>query len=131
MTLQVSTSRFSYAGPDRIDVTRGSLLAGRWSVLAPSGDLLQETHFRIKRAAHISPEQARGFWSRYVERYTEEMRGSYRRNRDVWDELLARPRAVIVCYCEIPERCHRTLLAGMLVKLGAVYEGEITTTRDR
>lgn len=117
--MKLYTAQFCYPGPDRIDVTRGSKKAGKWSVLAPSWDLLGDTHFRIKRNKDLTAEQALQIWSSYVERFTEEMRGSYRRNRDVWDELLGRERAVLVCYCADVRRCHRGLLADILVKLGA------------
>ena len=61
--------------------------------------------------------------------YTEEMRRSYRRNRRVWDGLLTLPAQTLACYCA-PDaggvlRCHRVLLAAMLVKLGATYAGEL------
>jgi uncharacterized protein YeaO (DUF488 family) len=64
-------------------------------------------------------------WPEYVERYTQIMRRSYRDNRPVWDMLLQAPRVVLVCYCTDPATCHRTVLARILVRLGASYYGEI------
>lgn len=64
-------------------------------------------------------------WERYVPAYTEEMRESYRRTRFAWSALLARDRAVLVCYCTDAAHCHRALLAGILGKLGADVRGEL------
>ena len=64
-------------------------------------------------------------WEKYVPAYTQEMRNSYSRNRDAWNLLLARDRAVLCCYCVNPARCHRTLLAEILGKLGAEVRGEL------
>jgi uncharacterized protein YeaO (DUF488 family) len=63
-------------------------------------------------------------WALYVEAYRSEMRESYRTQRAAWDALLARESVTLVCYCTDAERCHRTLLAGILAKLGATVAGE-------
>jgi hypothetical protein len=118
MTLRIHTARISYGGPDRLDVTRkgGSIFGPSWGLLTwalshPKDD----EHFEIYRA-----------------RYLAQMRQSYRDSRAAWDELLARDRAVLCCYCVNPARCHRTLLAELLVKAGEArgiavsYEGEIS-----
>ena len=60
----------------------------------------------------------------YVERYYALMRRSYREHRAAWDELLSQDEATLLCYCAKGKFCHRTLLAEILVKLGATYEGE-------
>ena len=65
-------------------------------------------------------------WPRYVADYTHEMRMSYRRNRLAWDALLARSEVTLLCYCTDANFCHRTVLAGILGKLGAVVKGERT-----
>ena len=49
---------------------------------------------------------------------------AYRENRERWAALLARPEATLLCFCNDPARCHRTVLARLLVKLGATYCGE-------
>jgi len=56
--------------------------------------------------------------------YTAEMRASYRERRLTWDALLAHAEVTLVCYCNDPAHCHRTLLAGILGKLGADVRGE-------
>jgi uncharacterized protein YeaO (DUF488 family) len=119
--LDVWTARVSYGGPDRLDVTRTAE-----SPFAPSWDLLQSA-----KKWHMENEQA---WERYRRRYTREMRHSWKFNRADWDnllyreQLLGRGRVVLCCYCVDPKRCHRTILAGLLVAAGGdgvVYHGEI------
>jgi uncharacterized protein YeaO (DUF488 family) len=110
--LRIQTARISYGGPDRLDVTRK---AG--SPFAPSWELL-------RWARNDGCTDAT--WETYSERYTAEMRRSYRKHRAAWDELLARGHVVLVCYCVDHRRCHRSLLASILVKLGAVYDGELS-----
>ena len=63
-------------------------------------------------------------WALYSAAYASEMRESYRTQRATWDALLARESVTLVCYCTDPARCHRTLLAGILAKLGATVVGE-------
>lgn len=70
-------------------------------------------------------------WRVYVPAFLEEMRASYRQHRVAWERLLARPRVVLACACKAPERCHRTILATLILpKLGAVYMGERVSRRD-
>lgn len=92
-------------------------------------------------------------WNKYVPLYVAEMRASHgaqpgaefwellstdeqlrvidaidrgvRYNPGAWKRLLGRDRVVLVCYCSEREMCHRTLLAQILKKLGAVYHGEV------
>lgn len=138
MTLRIMTSRITYRGTDRLDITRksggadGLPFAPSWAILRPAlGARLQAETIRKApqragapsnemRAAAIEQEA----WAAYVPLYTQEMRASYRAQRPAWGALLARERVVLCCYCTDAEHCHRTLLAGFLVKLGAIYEGE-------
>lgn len=108
MALVVHTARVDYGGPWRIDITRrgGSVFAPSW-ILLESG-----------QKGWIS-------WDEYRERYYDEMRKSYRAHRDKWLQLLARPCAVLVCFCPDPAECHRSLLADILGKLGARVAGEL------
>lgn len=124
-SLHVRTSRISYAGSDRLDVTRkgaddvGLAFAPSWKLLGP---VLQA------RAAGELDDDA---WRAYVDAYTDEMRASYRTNRASWDWLLARERVVLVCYCTDADRCHRRVLARILAKLGAVDEGEVAAAASQ
>ena len=123
---ELYTARISYGGPDRLDVTRKG-----GSIFAPAFDLLHAGNHGLID------------WPTYVERYTEQMRWCWKRAageaedyrraevRQRWLELLRRDRVVLCCYCTNPERCHRTILAGLLVKAGehvglpAEYLGEV------
>src|SRR5689334_10945285 len=52
--------------------------------------------------------------------------GHRRANRAWWAELLAREQVVLTCGCWRPDRCVRLVLAQVLARLGATYEGEET-----
>lgn len=117
--LEVWTARVSYAGTDRLDITRkggdpiGVTWAPTWATLRP---------LIVARAESDVAEE--GAWQTYIPAYRAEMRASYRTSRQVWNELLARERVTLVCFCVRPERCHRSLLAGYLSLLGARCLGE-------
>ena len=118
MTLLVRTARLSYSGPDALNVTRksadatGIVFAPSWRILKPA--LVARRDGRLDEA-----------WPGYVADYTTEMRRSFREQRAAWDALLARESVTLTCYCAQADRCHRTLLAGFLAKLGATYTGEV------
>lgn len=120
MTLVVHTARVTYRGPDRLDITRKGAtgpavaFAPSWKIVAP---ILQ-----LRREGDVGAEERA--WPGYVEAYTREMRNSYRGNFPVWAWLLNEREVTLLCYCMNPERCHRTLLAGFLGKLGAELRGE-------
>lgn len=120
MTLLIRTARVSYRGPDRLDVTRksarfdGIAFAPSWGILEPA--------LQARRDGRLDEA-----WPGYVADYTTEMRRSYREQRGAWDALLERETVTLVCYCKQADRCHRTVLADILVKLGATYEGEVNT----
>jgi hypothetical protein len=118
-TLRVYTARVTYAGPDRLDVTKSAGPDGL--PFAPSGRILWPLIAARKLHGAAAVEAA---WPSYVEKYTAEMRASYREQRLAWDALLARAEVTLVCYCTDPAHCHRKLLAEILGKLGATYEGE-------
>jgi len=114
--LHVWTANIGYPGPHRLDVTRKS--GGMFgSLFAPSWGLLKSTHPALGGTLP---------WEEYAKRYTQEMRASYAEHRSEWDTLLAAQWAVLVCYCREPTTCHRSLLSGILGKLGARVYGEIT-----
>ena len=128
MPLQVYTARLSfrwvngYSGEDGINVTRGS--GGDFgAVFAPSRPLLDEAN-QLKRAAGRSDEALDEVWRWYEPRYRAEMRRSYVDDRPTWETLLTEDEVTLLCYCKRPERCHRLILAEILVKLGATYKGE-------
>jgi hypothetical protein len=138
--LIVHTARLSPALRGRagvLDVTRksgsplGKVFAPSWEILRPALDLraqIKAAAIRGLEMIELETEYRRA-WERYIAAYTEEMRQSYRRNRRAWEGLLTLPEQTLACYCS-PDadgqlRCHRVLLAWMLVKLGATYAGEL------
>lgn len=112
MTMVVHTARISSRDPDRFDVTRASG-GPAGEPFAPSASLLS------------AGKSGRMAWEDYARHYTAEMRESYRRNPVAWDGLRTRPRVVLVCFCVDPGLCHRSVLAGILSKLGAEVRGEL------
>lgn len=144
MPLIVYTARISTRDPDRFDITRksggdlGLPFAPSWTILGPALEARRKSE-RLGQgpwnedADGADAEQAHddareildAAWALYVPAYLAEMRISYRRLRPAWSALLARPRVVLVCYCTDAARCHRTLLAGILGKLGADVRGEL------
>lgn len=115
---RVHTARISYAGSDRLDITRKS--AGPDGLpFAPSWKIL-----RPMIALRCAGGDELAAWPQYVEDYTAEMRTSYRDHRAAWDALLARDGVTLVCYCTDAAHCHRTVLARILGKLGTTVHGE-------
>lgn len=148
MTLHVRTAQLRYRGEDRFDITRksggktGLPFAPSWSILGPALKVRQEGQRAIEFAKNAEPlhplhaERVRGAerkaarleqeaWDTYVPAYRAEMQQSKIHNFNAWRELLARDSVTLVCYCAKRSLCHRVLLAGMLVELGAVDEGEV------
>jgi uncharacterized protein YeaO (DUF488 family) len=119
VTLSVCTARISYRGTDRLDVSRkghdplGVVFAPSWSLIKP---LIEQ-----RRAGFPLTDAG---WQDYVTRYTQEMRASYVQHREEWYELLTREEVTLCCYCTDATRCHRTVLAGILSRLGATVLGE-------
>ncbi len=134
--LLVHTARMAYAGVDRLDVTRAGADAYRkrtgsmWEgePFAPSWTILRPALDALRPVKDLSPVLFRAatapWWEDYVHAYTHEMRQSYRRHPEAWSAILARKSITLLCYCADPERCHRTILAGILAKLGASVRGE-------
>lgn len=120
--LRVYTARLNYSGADRVNITRAFANSrGELGVFAPSQDLV--TPFIQARQRG---EETADSWQEYRAAYIAEMRRSYVQFRMEWEELLARDEVTLVCYCENPERCHRSVLGHILSKLGANYCGERT-----
>ncbi len=123
------TARVSCRDPDALDITRGSAdkalrarKAAPGEFLAPSAQLVFPTLRALREAASGGEREA--IWAGYVAAYRAEMLTSWKLRRAEWEALLRRPRVVLCCFCADPQRCHRTLAAGFLGKLGADYRGE-------
>lgn len=125
MSLIVHTARISTRDPDRFDVTRSG--AWRWAKREGKAEDLAPSHpFAPSLPLLMSAKKGVLTFGEYERMYTSEMRASYIRNRAAWDALLARPRVVMFCYEVDARECHRSLLASILVKLGATYAGELS-----
>lgn len=105
---------------DLLDITRGTG-GDAGAPFAPSWAILRPALAKLRQGGAVA-EQG---WAEYVPAYLGEMRASYRAHRPAWDALLARGRVVLGCHCRDRARCHRGLVAGILVKLGAVDHGEL------
>jgi len=116
MALIVYTARMSRSwkeDPDALDVTIKSS-RGLAAVFAPDN---WEMVMGVKRGT--VPTAVYRDW------YLGVLRRSYCQERSQWEMLLARKRAVLMCYCHPWQFCHRHILAAVLAKLGADYRGEI------
>jgi len=140
MPLHVYSARIrrDLKDPDLLDVTRmtgqaGLFLAPSWEILNPA--ILARRIAKTERLAGRLREaeaRERAAWETYVPQYRAEMAISFDRNWAQLDALLARPRVVLECYCEDPERCHRTLLRReLLPPLGAIDCGELPAPEKR
>lgn len=107
--LKVFTSRISYRGE------------ARWDITVKTGSKLFAPSWKIVMAyknGKITEQE-------YAAAYYEMMEASYKNHPSEWAALLAKEKIVLCCYCPAGAFCHRLLLAKILVKLGAKYEGEI------
>jgi hypothetical protein len=142
MSLAVYTAQYRYDGPDRFDITRSKappeqkIYAPPWRLLNWGKDMRAMAERRLVDARASGQESAlraaEGFeqwaWMGYRARYEEAMRVSFKNHRPAWNELLARDRVVLVCFCADRNRCHRGVLAELLAKCGATDLGEIEIT---
>ena len=119
MSLQLYTAKMGWRGPGALPVTRYIVNDALGVRFAPSKSLLDK-YLCIRKAGLETDET----WAEYELAYTKEMRALYKLDQGPFCTLLAYPEATLLCFCENPERCHRTVLARLLVKLGATYHGE-------
>lgn len=135
MSLEVHTARLGFRGEDWLDVSlQGNMRRadsgesgghrGIGLYFAPSPELLFP-YLSKRKFGRLTEDD----WAAYFVLYTREMRASYRQYRGAWETLLLWPRVVLLCFCTDHEKCHRTVLSGILARLGAVECGEIETTR--
>lgn len=116
MAVQVSTGQLGrYRGPDGLDITiKSSRGLGR-TFAPPSWDMV----LGVKRGT-VSELHYRDW-------YLNVLRTSYRTQPRAWQQLLALPKVVLLCYCRPGTFCHRHLLADVLGKLGAELHGEVAS----
>jgi hypothetical protein len=109
MTLSVYTSQYKYDKDCRLDITVKTGI----HIFAPTWDMVMD-----HKDGKITDKE-------YTDMYYAKMRESYKHNKDYWEWLLKQDKVVLVCFCKPGNFCHRYLLANILEKLGAKYEGEI------
>lgn len=118
MSARIWSARMGYRGDDILPVTRFIVVDPVGQRFAPSAQLLV-TYLERRKT-----EGAEAYWETYAAAYTAEMRQSYRAHRAEWEALLARESVTLLCFCADARVCHRTVLAGILGKLGAEVMGE-------
>lgn len=111
------TARISSKDKDTFNITRKS---GNLS-FAPTWDLVR-TMQSIRLAGREASELE---FQAYRRAYLKEMNVSYKRDPMPWVALLAKKRVVLTCYCVRVDRCHRTILAQILGKMGGNLCGEL------
>jgi len=138
LALHVYTARID-GQPRDLDITRAGADACRRALRlspdvlapgepwAPSWGILNQA----LAARKLGGPAAEAGWFTYVEAFRNEMLASYRVHRAHWTALLARDRVVLRCRCRDANRCHRRLVAGFLVRLGAVHAGELPDAPPR
>ena len=114
MAVHVYTGQLGrYRGTDGLDITLKSS-RGLGRAFAP---IAWEMVLGVKRGT-VSESQYRDW-------YLAVLRTSYRTHPSAWQQLLALPKVVLLCYCRAGTFCHRHLLAEVLGKLGAEIHGEV------
>lgn len=144
MTLHVYTASLKRAGiydePDLLDITRGTG-GPRGSPFAPTWKILRPALAKNRQGGAVAEEGWRWYSPRFlaemrvshgglpVDRYGEHERLAVENGvapcPEAWANLLAMERVVIACHCRGRARCHRGLLAAILVRLGAADLGEL------
>ena len=139
MSLAVYTGlSHRYRGPSGVDVSRetGGLYGHTFAPSRPTHDALIRGRAAAAKVYATgwhgeATEREKKLWEAFSIAYRAEMIESQARHPDVWGKLLARPDAVLLCYCEptlwepTGDHCHRYLLRDILVQRGAVYGGEL------
>lgn len=134
----VCTSTYGYKGPDRLDTTAHGLFRARIKGLPFPGEPFAPPWWAVAAALGIPgppvpaanlpvPQDPEERWVWYRDLYVSLMRRSWSDHRAAWADLLARERVVLVCFCKDRSRCHRGVLAELLVQAGATDGGEVSS----
>jgi uncharacterized protein YeaO (DUF488 family) len=149
--ITIHTGRlFRYRGADALDISRkgghplGVLFAPSWKLLMPFKESAWDRERRWKRELTNPDERDRAAfllaieneaaqeWSQYVEKFTEEMKVSYREHRSAWHAALhLGPEVTVCCFCEDAARCHRSLVASMFLAAGPKNNATVTLGGER
>ena len=113
--MELFTAQYRISDPDRLDITvKGQDPIGKY--FAPTWQMVMD--HKKHNYGHARDDV-------YIADYHQMMLNSYHQHNDIWQELLSRPRVVLVCFCAPGAFCHRLLLAQYLSKLGATHCGEL------
>lgn len=102
--LEIWTGRYSYRGPDRLDVTvKGKDSVGKH--FAPTWNMVQGI--------------IKGTLSKkiYEEEYRKMMLLSYTNNIDIWRRVFNMQEVTFVCFCAPGSFCHRYILRNFIAEL--------------
>ena len=112
---QITSARINYRGREGEHVLDTTVKSARGiaRTFAPTWEMV------------MGHKQHRILWSEYTEAYYALMRKRFQVNEEHFKELLYADRIVLCCYCPDTSRnirrCHRYLLADILMKLGPRY----------
>jgi uncharacterized protein YeaO (DUF488 family) len=126
----VWTSSIRYDREDRFDITRKTGGARGKPFAPPESSFLDMISLRKileqrKLVSVSATNKVKDAWDNYRESYLAAMRASYKNHRESWDALVKQEEVTLVCYCEVPTRCHRLILASeILPKIGMTFCGE-------
>jgi uncharacterized protein YeaO (DUF488 family) len=116
--MEFYTAQYRYSGQDRMDITAKSK-EPLGKIFSPTWKIVDAYKYH-----NMSEEE-------YSLRYLHEMRISYLKYREKWNEVLNKSLITVVCFCPAGEFCHRLELAKILQTLGAKYNGERKISRIR
>lgn len=120
MTLKLWTSSQAVSKKNKnwpvLDITargKSDKTSGLGALFAPDW-----SYVRAHQTGKITDEQ-------YTHLYHQDMLKSYHANTQAWLEVLNMQELILVCFCRPDKFCHRHLLVQYLIKLGAIYQGEL------
>jgi uncharacterized protein YeaO (DUF488 family) len=126
--LKISTSRITYHGSDRLDITvktastiEGKLFAPTWDMVTGVKKYHGDTRF--PNVKPISSEE-------YDQRYYQLLRDRYAKNKQVFIDLVHRESVVFCCYCSEPNHCHRRLAMDILNKIAQAHGIRVTVVPE-
>jgi uncharacterized protein YeaO (DUF488 family) len=114
--LTISTSRITYRGTNKLDITIKSSKSLEEKMFAPTWDMVMgvKKYHGDTRFPNIKPISS----DEYDERYYQLLRERYAKNKQVFIDLIHRDSVVLCCYCSgHPTHCHRHLASDILHKI--------------
>ena len=114
---QVWTAQFRYPGPHRMDITYATTdRLGKF--FAPTKEMVHEYKYGTAEETLLRATYTEKYHNLMLYRLPEMVISG------IWDEVMALPYIVLVCYCNAQLFCHRHLAKDYMVEKGATYIGE-------